>query len=39
MQRAAAAVLAIAMLALGLWPSPWIQRIAPSIINIPGITL
>ncbi len=39
MERAGALVLAIAMLALGLWPSPWIQRIAPSIINIPGITL
>ena len=38
-ERAGAAFLAIAMLVLGLWPAPWIDRIAPSIINIPGITL
>ena len=38
-ERAGAVVLALAMLTLGLWPSPWIERIAPSIINIPGITL
>ena len=39
MERAGAVVLALAMLGLGLWPTPWIERIAPSIINIPGITL
>ena len=39
MERAGAVVLALAMLTLGMWPSPWIERIAPSIINIPGITL
>ena len=38
-ERAGAVVLALAMLTLGLWSSPWIERIAPSIINIPGITL
>ena len=38
-ERAGAVVLALAMLGLGLWPAPWIDRIAPSIINIPGITL
>ena len=38
-ERAGAVVLALAMLGLGLWPSPWISRIAPSIIHIPGITL
>ena len=38
-ERAGAAFLAIAILVLGLWPTPWIERIAPSIINIPGITL
>ncbi len=39
MERAGATVLAIAILALGLWPSPWIDRITPSIIHIPGVTL
>ncbi|MFA7248679.1 MAG: NADH-quinone oxidoreductase subunit M [Dehalococcoidia bacterium] len=39
LERAGAAVLALAILGLGLWPAPWIARIAPSIINIPGITL
>ena len=38
-ERAGATVLAIAILVLGLWPSPWIERIAPSIINIPGMIL
>ena len=39
MERAGAVVLAIAMLGLGLWPAPWIDRIAPSIVNIPGMIL
>jgi NADH-quinone oxidoreductase subunit M len=38
-ERAGAAVLAVAMLALGLWPGPWVDRITPTIIQIPGITL
>ena len=39
MERAGATVLALAILALGIWPSPWIDRITPSIIHIPGVTL
>jgi NADH-quinone oxidoreductase subunit M len=38
-ERAGATVLALAMLTLGLWPGPWVDRITPTIIQIPGITL
>ena len=38
-ERAGAAVLALSMLVLGLWPGPWVDRITPTIIQIPGITL
>ncbi|MDA0269678.1 MAG: NADH-quinone oxidoreductase subunit M [Chloroflexi bacterium] len=38
-ERAGAAVLAGAILALGLWPAPWIDRIAPSIIQMAGVYL
>ena len=38
-ERLGAGVLVSAMLTLGLWPGPWVDRIAPSIIHIPGITL
>jgi NADH-quinone oxidoreductase subunit M len=39
-ERAGAAVLAGSILFLGLWPSPWVDRIAPTIIeSIPGVTL
>ncbi len=38
-ERSGAAVLVISMLALGLWPSPWIDRIAPSVELLPGIVL
>ena len=39
MERAGATVLTAAILTLGLWPTPWIDRITPSIIHIPGVTL
>ncbi len=39
-ERAAAGVLAVSMLALGLWPAPWVDRIATTLANaIPGISL
>ena len=39
-ERAGATVLAVSILVLGLWPSPWVDRIAPTIIHsIPGVTL
>ncbi|MBM3138909.1 MAG: NADH-quinone oxidoreductase subunit M [Candidatus Rokubacteria bacterium] len=39
-ERAGATVLAGSIVVLGLWPSPWIDRIAPTIIHtIPGVTL
>ena len=34
MERAGATVLAGAILMLGIWPSPWIDRIGPSIVEI-----
>jgi NADH-quinone oxidoreductase subunit M len=37
MERAGATVLAVAILVLGLWPAPWIDRIAPSIIEIANL--
>ena len=37
MERAGATVLAGAILVLGLWPAPWIDRIAPSIIEIANL--
>ena len=37
-ERAAAAVLAIAILVMGLWPAPWVDRIANAIERgIPGV--
>ncbi len=36
-ERAGAAVLAASMLALGLWPAPWIDRISATIQTIPGV--
>ena len=39
-ERAGAAVLAGSILFLGLWPSPWVDRIAATIAaTIPGVTL
>jgi NADH-quinone oxidoreductase subunit M len=39
-ERAGAAVLAASIVFLGLWPAPWINRIAPTILeSIPGVTL
>ena len=39
-ERAAAGVLALSILALGLWPSPWVDRIATTLANtIPGVSL
>ncbi len=37
MERAGATVLAGAILMLGLWPAPWIDRIGPSIIEIANL--
>jgi len=37
MERAGATVLAGAILTLGLWPAPWIDRIGPSIIEIANL--
>ena len=37
MERAGASVLAGAILTLGLWPAPWIDRIGPSIIEIANL--
>ncbi|MQC17433.1 MAG: NADH-quinone oxidoreductase subunit M [Chloroflexi bacterium] len=34
MERAGATVLAIAILVLGLWPAPWIDRIGPTIVQL-----
>ena len=34
MERAGATVLAGAILVLGLWPSPWIDRIGPTIVEL-----
>jgi NADH-quinone oxidoreductase subunit M len=37
LERVSATILALSILFLGLWPSPWIDRIADSIqIGIPG---
>jgi NADH-quinone oxidoreductase subunit M len=39
-ERAGAAVLAITILFMGLWPSPWVDRISTTIAEtIPGVTL
>lgn len=39
-ERAGAAVLAITILFMGLWPSPWVNRISTTIAEtIPGVTL
>ena len=38
-ERAAAAVLTIAILFMGLWPAPFLDRISPTIEAIPGLTL
>ena len=39
-ERAGAGVLALSMLALGLWPSPWVDRIANTLArSIPGVSL
>lgn len=37
MERAGATVLAVSILMLGLWPSPWIDRIGPSIVEIANL--
>ena len=36
-ERAGAAVLAIAIFTLGLWPSPWVDRISTTVAGIPGV--
>jgi NADH-quinone oxidoreductase subunit M len=39
-ERAGAAVLAVTILFMGLWPSPWVNRISTTIAEtIPGVTL
>jgi len=39
-ERAGATVLVISMLAMGLWPSPWVNRIATTLAQtIPGVSL
>jgi NADH-quinone oxidoreductase subunit M len=39
-ERAGATVLVIAILALGLWPSPWVDRISTTLAQtIPGVSL
>jgi NADH-quinone oxidoreductase subunit M len=39
-ERAGATVLTASIVVLGIWPSPWIDRITPTIIqHIPGVTL
>ena len=39
-EQAGAAVLALAILTLGIWPSPWVDRISTTIAStIPGVTL
>ena len=38
-ERAAAAVLTIAIIFMGLWPAPFLDRISPTIEAIPGLTL
>lgn len=39
-ERAGATVLVISMLAMGLWPSPWVDRIATTLAQtIPGVSL
>ena len=40
MERAGATVLVLSILALGLWPAPWIDRIATTLAQtIPGVSL
>ncbi len=38
-ERGGAAVLGAAILFMGLWPSPWIDRIAPTIMQLEGVLL
>ncbi len=38
-ERAGATVLAGSILWLGLWPSPWIDRIAASVEGLQGVAL
>jgi NADH:ubiquinone oxidoreductase subunit 4 (subunit M) len=39
-ERAGATVLAVTILFMGLWPSPWVNRISTTIAEtIPGVTL
>jgi len=39
-EKAGAVVLALAILTLGIWPSPWVDRISNTIAStIPGVTL
>jgi NADH-quinone oxidoreductase subunit M len=38
-ERSGAPVLGAAILLMGLWPAPWMDRISPSIIQIPGLFL
>ncbi len=39
-EKAGAVVLALSILALGIWPSPWVDRISNTIAStIPGVTL
>ena len=38
-ERAAATVLAVSIMFMGLWPAPFIDRISQTVINIPGVTL
>ena len=36
-ERAGATVLAATILLMGLWPSPWVDRISMAIADIPGV--
>jgi len=38
-ERAGGVVLALTILALGLWPAPWVDRISTAVAEIPGVTL
>jgi NADH:ubiquinone oxidoreductase subunit 4 (subunit M) len=38
-ERTGAAVLGVSIIFMGLWPSPWIDRIAPAVEQLPGIVL
>ena len=40
LEKAGALILAASILFLGLWPSPWMNRIADSIqLGIPGVLM